>query len=87
MDILKKLFPHAFACKKSEVGKFVITLILYLVFGIVAGVVIGIAGLLTGIPVLGFILALALRILGALVDLYVLVGVVLCILCFLEVLK
>ncbi|MBE6639404.1 MAG: hypothetical protein E7616_08155 [Ruminococcaceae bacterium] len=87
MDILKKLFPHAFKCKKSEVGNFVITLILYLVFGIIAGAVIWVAGLLTGIPVLGFILALVLRILGSLVDLYVIVGVILSILCFLEILK
>lgn len=48
--------------------------------GIVAGVLIGI---LDGIPIIGFII----KIVGGLVDLYVLVGMVLSVLDYMKVLK
>lgn len=80
MDILKKLFPHAFKCNKSDLGKFIVTIIIYLVIGLVAGVAIGI---LAKIPVVNILCGLV----GGLVDLYVLVGIVLSILSYLEIVK
>ena len=84
MDALKKFFPISF--KYADSGKnLAIGIILYIVVAIVASVAIAIAGLLTVIPVLGAILALALRILGAVVDVYVVAGIVIEILAFLKV--
>ncbi len=80
MDILKKLFPHAFQCNKTSLGKMIVTILIYLVIGIVAGVAIA---LLAKIPVVNILCGLV----GGLVDLYVLAGVVLSILCYLEILK
>ena len=57
MDILKKLFPQAFKCKKSDTNNFVVTLIVYIVMFVIAGVLMWIAGFLTGIPVLGALVA------------------------------
>ena len=78
MDILKKLFPHAF--KSTDTTPFVIALVIYVVIGVVGGVVIG---LLTGIPLLGWLFVL----LGSIVDLYSLGGIVFSILTFTKVLK
>lgn len=87
MDILKKVFPNAFNCKKSDTNGFVVTLIVYIVLFAIASVVLWVAGFLTGIPVLGTLLAIVLRVLGVIVDLYTLIGIVLSILCFVDVLK
>ena len=78
MDALKKFFPHAI--KANDLGKFIITLITYLVIDIVCGFVIG---LLAKLPIIGIIFTL----LGSLVGLYAFVGVILSILVFLKVLK
>ena len=78
MDILKKVFPHAF--KVTEVASFVVTLIIYALVAIVGGFVIG---LLVKLPIIGIIFTLV----GSLVSLYALVGIVLSILVFMKVLK
>lgn len=78
MDTLKKFFPHAF--KATELGAFIVTLIIYILIDVVCGFIIG---LLAKIPVVGLLCGL----LGGLVGLYALVGVVLSILVFLKVLK
>ncbi|MBQ2945348.1 MAG: hypothetical protein IJD95_02135 [Clostridia bacterium] len=86
MDTLKKIFPLSFKYV-GDVKNLVIGVIIYVVAGIIAGAVIGIAGLLTGIPVLGAILALVLRVLGSLVDLYVTAGIVIEFLVHFKVIK
>ena len=78
MDILKKVFPHAF--KATELTAFIITLIIYSLVDIVCGFVIG---LLVKLPIIGIIFTLV----GSLVGLYALVGIVLSILVFVKVLK
>lgn len=79
---LKKLFPISYN-KTLLVG-----IILYLVVAIVAGLLIGLAGLLTGwIPVVGAIVGWVLRIAGILVEIYVVVGIILNILVALKVIK
>ena len=86
MDLLKKLFPISWKYK-SEAKDLVIGIIIYLVAGIIGGVLLGIAGLFTGIPVLGAILGILLRAIGALLDLYVVAGIVIEVLLFTKVLK
>ena len=75
MDTLKKLWPTPFKIKEKDIASFLIQLIIFLVICAVAGAVIG---LLAKIPLLGIIFP----IIGALVEVYGLVGIVLCVLKF-----
>ena len=79
MELLKKIFPFSFA-KKDGVGGLIINVLIQLVVGIVIGFVIGI---LAKIPVVGLIVGLV----GALIDLYVLAGIVLSFLHYFKVIK
>ena len=79
MDLLKQLFPLSFG-KKEDVTGLVVNLIIYLVVGLVASLAIAI---LSHTPLVGFLIGM----LGGLVDLYVLVGIVLSVLDFLDMLK
>ncbi len=86
MDILKKIFPYSFGA--AEVKDLVIKIIVYIVAAFLAGVVLAVAGLITGwIPVLGAIVGLLLSIVGGAVELYVLIGIILLVLDYLKVLK
>ena len=78
MDTLKKIFPQAF--KATNVNALIISLIIYLVIGIVGGAAIG---LLAGIPLIGLIF----QVLGAIVSLFSLLGIILSILVFLKVVQ
>lgn len=87
MKTMKNLFPLSFK-RNDSILNFVIALLIYIAIGIVAGLLIGFAGVITGwIPLLGTILGWALRIVGILVDVYVLIGIILQILAFLKVIK
>ena len=86
METLKQIFPLSFK-KHNGVADLIIGILIYLVVGIVAGALIWVAGLLTGIPVVGTVLALVLRVVGGLVDLYVIAGIVIEILEYCGVLK
>lgn len=79
MDALKKLFPLSFKYTK-DVPNLIIGILLYLVVGIVGGLVIGLTVL---IPIVNLICGLV----GALLDLYVLAGIVIQILVFAKVIK
>lgn len=78
MDTLKKLFPYAF--KSTDTVKFITALIIYALIDIVCGLVIG---LLSKLPLVGFIFGL----LGGIVGIYATVGVILSILVFVKVIK
>ncbi len=78
MDFLNKVFPFSFKC--TEKDSFIKALIIYIVAGVVSGIVIG---LLSHIPFIGWIFAL----LGYLAEVYVTAGIVLSILVFTKVLK
>ena len=79
MDMLKQIFPLSFG-KKEDLTGLIVNIVIYLVAGLVASLAIAI---LAHTPIIGFIIGL----LGGLVDLYVLVGIVLSVLDFLELLK
>lgn len=78
MDMIKKVFPHAF--KANELKSFIIVLVIYLLIDIVCGFVIG---LLAKLPILGIIFSL----LGSVVGLYALIGIILSVLVFVKVIK
>ncbi len=78
MAYLKTFFPDAF--KSKDVNPLVTALIIYLIIGIVGGVVLG---FLSKIPFLGIIFSLV----GAVVGLYALVGIILSLLVFFKVIN
>lgn len=76
MDSLKKFFPLSFKYTGS-VSNLVIGVLVYILVGILAGVVIFLATLIGAlIPIIGPLLAWALGVVGALVDVYVVAGIV-----------
>ena len=79
MDMLKKIFPLAFAAKK-DVTALVINIIIHVLIDAVAGIVIK---LLAAIPLVGIIVSAV----GGLIGLYFLISLVLSILDYLKVLK
>lgn len=80
MDFLKKYWPTPFKIKEKDVASFIIQLIIFIVVCAVVGFLIG---LLSGIPIVKIIVP----IIGAIVEIYGLVGIILCILKFLGIVK
>lgn len=78
LDMIKKYFPHAF--KAIDVKSLIINLVIYALIAFVAGIVLGLLGV---IPIIGFIFG----VIGLVVELYCTAGVILAILVFLKVLK
>lgn len=80
MDFLKTLWPTPFKIKPKDVGSFLVQLIIFIVVVAIVGILIGV---LAKIPVLGWIFGIV----GSLIGIYNLVGIVLCVLVFADVLK
>lgn len=80
MDLIKKLWPTPFKIKEKDVVSFVVQLIIFVVLCGVVGFLIGI---LAGFPIIGFVFGL----IGSLMEIYGLVGIILCILKFLGFVK
>lgn len=78
MDFLKKLWPTPFKIEKMNAVSFVVQLLIFVVICAVVGWLIGV---LASIPILGIIFS----ILGGLMELYGLIGVILCVLKFVGV--
>lgn len=78
MELLHTLWPMVFKIEKGDVGSFIVRLLLFVAACAVIGWVIG---LLSHI----FIIGILFRILGAVLELYSVVGIVLCILVFVGV--
>ena len=79
MSTLKTIWPTPFKIEKGNVASLIIQLVIFLVVCAVVGWLIG---LLSGLPLLGVIFTL----LGSLMEIYSVVGIVLCVLVFLGVL-
>lgn len=75
MDILRKYWPTPFKIQKGDLASFLIQLIIFIVVCAIGGVLIGV---LAAIPVVNIIA----WILGLLLDIYSVVGIVLCVLKF-----
>ncbi len=87
MESLKKYFPMSWKYTK-DVPNLIKGIIIYLLVGILAGVVIALSGLITGwIPVVGAIIGIVLKLAGALVDVYVVAGIVIQVLVYAKVIK
>ena len=77
MELLKKIWSTPFKVKSKDIVSLIVQLVIFLVICVVIGWVIG---LLAKIPVLGVIFGLV----GGLMEIYGLVGIVLCILKFFD---
>lgn len=80
MDFLKTLWPTPFKVKEKDIASLLIQLIIFLLICAVVGVLIGV---LAGIPIIGIVFS----IIGSLMEVYGIVGIVLCILKFFAVVK
>ncbi len=80
MDFLKKFWPTPFKIEEKNVVSFIIQLVIFVVVCAVVGWLIA---LLSKIFIIGIIFS----IIGAVVEIYGLVGIVLCILKFVGVVK
>lgn len=76
MNLLKQLWPTPFKIQKGNVVSLVIQLVIFVVLCALVGWLIGV---LSGTPIIGVIFG----IIGALMELYGLIGIVLCVLKFL----
>ncbi len=86
MDMLKKYFPYSFGT--ADTNGLVTKIIVYIIVALVAGIVLFLAGAITGwIPLLGAIIGVVLSIVGWVIEAYILVGIVLLVLDYLKVLK
>ncbi len=84
--MLKKYFPYSY--KAKSIGGLITSILFYIVIGLVAGVAIWLATLLTGwIPVIGAIVGWLLGIVASIVEVYNVVGIVLAVLVFLKILE
>lgn len=87
MEQLKKFFPFSFK-RIDTVKDLAIGIVMYLCVGILAGLAIWLGGLVTGwIPVLGAVIGWVLKILGTLVDIYVVAGIIIQVLVYLKVIE
>ena len=77
MELLKKIWPTPFKVKPKDVVSLIIQLVIFLVICAVVGWVIG---LLAKIAIIGVIFGL----IGGLMEIYGLVGIILCILKFFD---
>ena len=80
MNNLKKFWPTCFKVEEKNVVSLIIQLVIFLVICAVVGWLIGI---LAGIPIIGIIFGL----IGALMEIYSIVGIVICVLKFLGTIK
>ncbi len=87
MDILKKFFPLSFK-NNDTLANLIIGIIVYLLGAVVAGVILGLVGIISGlIPVIGLLVGILLGAIGAVVEIYVFAGIVIKLLVYFKVLK
>ena len=88
MDFLKKLWPTAFLVKAKDLTAMIVQIVILIIAGAILPIVTAILGLVLGlIPVVGPLVLGILGVLSGIVGLYCLVGIVLCVLNYFEVLK
>ena len=80
MDLLKKIWPTPFMIKEKDTTSFVVQLIILVVVCAIASILIGVLAI---VPIVNILVGIV----GGLIDLYCLIGIVLCVLQFLGILK
>ena len=84
---VKNLFPISFKYKSNLISM-LIGILIYLVIGAIAGALIGFAGpIFNGIPLIGPIVSLVVRVVCAIIDLWSFVGIILLVLAWLGIVK
>ncbi len=76
MNLIKKVWPTPFKIKEKDVTSLVVQLVIFVVICALIGWGIGV---LAGIPIVGILCSIV----GALVEIYGLIGIILCVLKFL----
>ena len=79
MEMLQKIFPLSFK-RTDSLGSLIIGILIYIVVGALAGFAIG---LLWVVPVVNLVIGLV----GGLIDIYVVAGIVIQILVYMNILK
>lgn len=88
MDILKNVWFFSFKVDKNNVSTFVVNIIAYVVAACLAGIILWLASMLTGwIVIIGPLFGFLLGLIGGAIELYCLIGIVLSVLVFIDVLK
>jgi hypothetical protein len=85
MDMLKKFFPFSFNVKEKDITNLVVSIIIYVVAGVVVGLILGLIGSILGN--LFFLLGWIVGIPNTLFGLYCLLGIVISVLNFFNILK
>jgi len=80
MDLLKTIWPMSFGVKPGVLGTLLTTILIFFLGALLGGVAIGIIGVIK-IPLLGTLLGIV----GAIIDVYCIVGIVLSVCKFLGV--
>ena len=88
MELVKKIWSYSFKVQKKSVSSLVVNLIVWVVGAFLAGVILWLATALTGwIPVVGWLIGTIVGVLGGVIELYTVIGIILSILVFLDILK
>ena len=80
MDFLRKLWPTPFKIQEKNIVSLIVQLV---IFVLIVAVVGWLFSILAGIPIIGVIFG----VLGSLIGLYNMIGIILCILKFLGIVK
>lgn len=80
MDLLRKIWPTPFKVEPGKIGSLIIQVIIFLIVCAIVGFV---ASLLTSVPVVGIVFTVITSLMG----IYSTVGIILCILKFVGVVK
>ena len=89
MDMVKKIWAFSFTVQKKNTTSLVVNLIVWVLAAVIAGLLIGLAGWIGGLlpDFLGGLIGWVLRIIGTIVDVYCVIGVVLSVLNYCDLLK
>ncbi|MBE6651459.1 MAG: hypothetical protein E7613_09135 [Ruminococcaceae bacterium] len=88
MDIVKKVWAYSFKVEKGNASSLVVNLIVWVVAAFLAGLVLWLATAITGwIPVIGALVGIIVGLVGGIIELYSLIGIVLSVLVFVDVIK
>lgn len=80
MDYMKKFWPTPFTIREKDFTSFLIQLLIFVVICAVVGILIAV---LAKIPIIGILFSIA----GGLMELYGLIGIILCVLKFMGLVK
>ncbi|MBE6730950.1 MAG: hypothetical protein E7564_04595 [Ruminococcaceae bacterium] len=88
MDLIKNIWFFSFKVEKKNASSLVVNLIVWVVAAVLAGLVLWLAAALTGwIPLIGGLIGGIVGFVGGVIEIYSLIGIVLSVLKFLDIVK